>query len=95
MWILGLKGLTGKIISASQFACFQLFQSTRDLRCPKHFRIFGFSSTSIKLLPWRPIHTFWRECSNWFSPTHMYASSGFRRSIGTISPWKSKIAVFQ
>ena len=23
MWILGLKGLTGKIISASQFACFQ------------------------------------------------------------------------
>ena len=57
MWILGLKGLTGKIISASQFACFQLFQSTRDLRCPKLFRILGFSSTSIKLLPWHPIHT--------------------------------------
>ena len=57
MWILGLKGLTGKIIRASQFACFQLFQSTRDLHCPKHFRIFGFSSRSIKLLPWHPIHT--------------------------------------
>ena len=33
----------------------QLFRITRDLSGQKRLRIFGFSSTSIKPLPWHPI----------------------------------------
>ena len=37
----------------------------------------------------------WRERTGSFSPFCICVSSGIRSSIGTISPWESKLAMFQ
>ena len=71
---------------------------------------FWFSLTSIKPLLWHPIlaceikvaipsrsckDKCWRERTDSFSPSHICFSSGFGSSIETISPWESKLAMFQ